>query len=148
MVRVVSMHEPESVFGGPMYRRGQIGYVMGVCDASDEYCSGNYDVHVSFTSWDDDSICMQDSDLELVTVVSGPATIEWGVFHRSDLETAHRGPWTREKAESWIAECLEDGFVPGTFLSGTRVVSGWKVEHASNRVDSTFKVELSGGVDE
>lgn len=122
MVRVVALCGPESVFGGPLYQRGEIGYVTGDCSCI-------YDVHVSFTGKDDDSICIPDRDLEPVTVLSGPVTVEWGVFHRSDLETPHRGPWTREKAESWIAECLEDGFVPGTFRTGTRIVSGWEVSN-------------------
>lgn len=64
LVRVITMHEPEAALGGPLFRRGQVGYVMGNCDGV--YCTGNYDVHVSFTSLDDDSICMSYSDLEII----------------------------------------------------------------------------------
>lgn len=129
LVRVLSLYEPESTFGGRVYRNGQIGYVTGDCNAAT--CSGAYDVHVSFTSWDDDSICMNDSDLEVVSVMPEPEpepeSVEWCVVYAREPEAVHRGPWPREEAVAWIEETVEDGFLPGTFLLASRVVSEWKV---------------------
>lgn len=50
--------------------------------------------------------------------------VEYGVMHH-DLDGLHRGPWTREEAEEWIREAVEDGFKEGVWLLASRQVSEW-----------------------
>jgi hypothetical protein len=50
---------------------------------------------------------------------------EYGVMIRN-VEGLHRGPWTKDEAETWIAEALEDGFKPGYFYVVRRPVGNWE----------------------
>lgn len=52
--------------------------------------------------------------------------VEWGVMHHR-MPGLHRGPMSREEAEEWIAEAVEDGFHPNVFVLVSRTVSEWAV---------------------
>lgn len=54
----------------------------------------------------------------------GDTNTEWGVMQRS-RPGLHRGPMSRDEAESWVKDAEDDGFRPGAFYVVRRDVGPW-----------------------
>lgn len=55
-----------------------------------------------------------------------PTEVEWGVKYPRRDNDLHRGPWSKEEAESWIQEGIDDGVLPGAFILASRRTTPWK----------------------
>lgn len=51
---------------------------------------------------------------------------EYCVMHYRFPDEPHRGPWTRQKCQEWIDDCLADGMKQGVFYIARRAIGEWE----------------------
>lgn len=52
--------------------------------------------------------------------------IEYGVMNTADSDGyLHRGPWSKDRCDDWVARGLEDGVPAGMFVVVTRTTTPW-----------------------